>query len=401
MSKDKYRDYARTPYLVVSEEKSPRKDVYGSIDEHVVRQAQLMRGADDSDTVFVGMHPIGSPGYLPAFSHLARRGHHVIACGTRYSQGDASLQIENTLLDLAACVRDARERLGYQRIILVGWSGGGALAAGYQAEAEQRTITRTAAGEPTLLADTELIAADGLVMMAAHRSRHHLLTDFLDPSILDEDKPQERDPALDIYNSANPERPPYSLAFIKNYRDAQLARNRRITQRVLTTLEELRAQGKPDDERCFVVHGTMADLRWVDPTIDPNDRIPGTSYLGDPRAANDGTAGLARFSSLRGWLSQWSFDHAQVDAVECAPRITVPSLVLVNSKDDACPPRHSRDFFRNLGASIKETAIVEGANHYFSGPGGRQHMDTAVDQIEGWMSRSGLDDPSLAPASAV
>ena len=34
--------------------------------------------------------------------------------------------------------------------------------------------------------------------------------------------------------------------------------------------------GRPDDEFCFVVHGTMADPRWLDPTVDPNDRAPGT-----------------------------------------------------------------------------------------------------------------------------
>ena len=30
----------------------------------------------------------------------------------------------------------------------------------------------------------------------------------------------------------------------------------------------------------------MADPRWLDPTVDPNDRTPGTCYLGDPRVVN-------------------------------------------------------------------------------------------------------------------
>ncbi|MCU1649708.1 MAG: hypothetical protein JWQ60_857, partial [Pseudonocardia sp.] len=55
--------YRRSPYLVVSREASVRKDVYGSIDDHVVRQAQLLRGEHDSDTVIVAMHPVGSPAY--------------------------------------------------------------------------------------------------------------------------------------------------------------------------------------------------------------------------------------------------------------------------------------------------------------------------------------------------
>src|SRR5438445_8443031 len=49
--------YRRTPYLVVTREKSERKDVYGSIGDAVARQAQLLRGERDSDTVIVAMHP--------------------------------------------------------------------------------------------------------------------------------------------------------------------------------------------------------------------------------------------------------------------------------------------------------------------------------------------------------
>jgi len=201
-------DYTRTPFLIVHRIASGRKDVYGSIDDNVVVQAQLLRGDEPSDTVVVAMHPIGSPGYLPAFSQLARTGFHVIACATRYSTGDAALQMENVLTDLAACVRDAKERLGYQRVILAGWSGGGSLMAGYQAESEQRVIRLSAAGEPTALTEVELVKPDGLVLMAAHRSRHPLLTDFLDPSILDEDDPDARDPELDLYAADAKHSPP-------------------------------------------------------------------------------------------------------------------------------------------------------------------------------------------------
>lgn len=383
--------YTRTPYLVVSKEAHERKDVYGSIDDSVVRQAQLLRGENDSDTAFVAMHPIGSPGYLPAFSQLARSGFHVVACGTRYTTGDAGLQMENALLDLAACVRDARQRLGYRRIVLVGWSGGGSLMAGYQAEAEHRVITETAAGEPTPLVDTELIAADALVLMAAHRSRHRLLTDFLDPSILDEDRPKDRHPELNLYDPQNPNQPPYSPEYVARYRAAQRERNARITARAVGELAELRGAGRDHDESCFVVHGTMADPRWVDPSVDPNDRRPGWSNLGDPRVANDGPAGLARFCTTRGWLSQWSLDHAQVDAVDAAPRISVPALVVANSADDAVPASHPRDFFAALPDGDKEFHEIVGANHYFSGKGDQlSHLDEAALLVRRWAGERGL-----------
>jgi alpha-beta hydrolase superfamily lysophospholipase len=382
--------YTRTPYLIVHREHQTRKDVYGSVDDTVVVQAQLLRGEAPSSTAVVAMHPIGSPGYLPMFSNLARGGHHVVACATRYPNGDAALQMENVLLDLAACVRDARERLGYDRIVLVGWSGGGSLMATYQAEAEQRTITRTAAGEATPLADAVLLPADGLLLIATHRSRHHLLTDLLDASIVDELDPEKRERDLDLYDPANPNQPPYSADFLDSYRAAQRARNARITAWAKDRLAELQMTGREQDERCFLVHSTMADPRWLDPTVDPNDRRPGWSYLGDPRLANNSAVALGRYTTTRSWLSQWSLTDAQVDAVDAGPRITVPAMVMTASADDACPPSHAEAIFGALGSPDKLRCEVAGANHYFSGADGRQHLAEAGAMIDGWMDSHGF-----------
>jgi alpha-beta hydrolase superfamily lysophospholipase len=374
--------YSRAPYLVVQRDTAKRKDVYGSIGDNVVLHAQLLRGAEDSDTVVVAMHPIGSPGYLPMFSGLARAGFHVIASDTRYSNGDAALLMENVLLDLGAVVRDAKERLGYQRVLLAGWSGGGSLMMGYQGEAEQPRIIQTAAGDYTPLADTELVPADAVMILAAHRSRHYLLTEFLDPSITDESRPDERDPHLSIYDAANPDQPPYSAEFVARYRAAQAARNRRITAYAKARLGELRDSGRDAQEHCFIVYGTMADPRWVDPSVDPNDREPG-SYLGDPRLINDGPSALGRFTTTRSWLSQWSLDDAQVDGVEAAKRVSVPVLILENSADNACPPEHPRAMYAAVPHGDKEFTVVEGANHYYSGQ--REHLDTALGHVARWV----------------
>jgi pimeloyl-ACP methyl ester carboxylesterase len=380
--------YTRTPYLVVQHDNSKRKDVYGSIGDAVVLHAQLLRGDQPSSTCVVAMHPIGSPGYLPMFSGLARAGFHVVASDTRYGNGDAALIMENVLLDLGAVVKDAKERLGYERVILAGWSGGGSLMMGYQAEAEKPVITETGAGEYTALAETQLTEADGVMILAAHRSRHHLLTDFLDASILDESRPDERDPSFSLYSPANPNQPPYSAEFVTAYRDAQRARNRRITTYAQERLADLKAQGRADEEHCFVVQGTMADPRWLDPNVDPNDRGPG-SYLGDPRLVNDGPSGLARYTTTRSWLSQWSFDTAQVDAVDAAARVTVPVLLLENSRDDACPPAHPRAIFEALPGKNKQLTVVEGANHYYSGQ--KEHLESAIGYIDEWLGQNGFD----------
>lgn len=382
--------YSRTPYLVVHREKQPRKDIYGSIDDAIVLQGQIMRGETPSKTAIVVMHPVGSPAYLPIFAHMARAGHHVLACGSRYWNGDAALQMENVLLDLAAVVRDARERQGYEKVVLLGWSGGGSIMAGFQAEAEVRSITASASGEYTALADTDLLPADALMLVASHRSRHHLLTGQLDASIVDEANPDIRDASLDLYDPANPAQPPYDAAFLDRYRAAQLARNRGITAWAKDRLASLKAAGREHEEHCFVVQGTMADPRWLDPAVDANDRRPGWTYLGDPQMVNNSPVALGRYTSLRSWLSQWSFDDAQVDSVDAGARIGVPSLIVTASADDACPPSHTDAMFDALAATDKRKETIAGANHYFSGPDGRAHLDQAVSLMTRWMEERGF-----------
>lgn len=387
MSTDQPTAYTRTPYLVLQRDNAVRKDVYGSIGDNVVLQAQLLRGEQPSDTCIVAMHPIGSPGYMPMFSGLARAGHHVVASATRYSSGDAALIMENVLLDLGAVVKDAKERLGYEKVVLAGWSGGGSLMMGYQAEAEKPAISQTGAGEYTPLADTRLIPADGIMVLAAHRSRHHLLTGFLDASILDESRPDDRDTELSLYSPDNPNQAPYTAEFLETYRAAQIARSRRITAYAQERLADLKASGRENEEHCFVVQGTMADPRFLDLTVDPNDRELG-SYLGDPRIVNDGPSALGCYTTTRSWFSQWSYDTSQVDAVEAATRVTKPALIIENSRDDACPPSHPKAIHEALAGHDKEMAVVEGANHYYGGQ--KEHLRMAIGHIDRWMERNGF-----------
>lgn len=386
--------YRRMPYLVVSQEHSVRKDVYGSIEDNIVRQAQLLRGDDDSDTVIIAMHPIGSPAYLPLFSELARTGLHVIGCGNRYTTGDSALQMENVLLDLAACVRDARERLGYRNVVLAGWSGGGSPMMGYQAEAEKPTITLTAAGEPTPLSETALPPADAVMLLAAPRSRHRLLTDFLDASITNELEPERgRDVDFDLYRPDNANQPPYSAEFLSAYRARQRARSRKITEFAQNRLADLRTAGRPHDEHAFVVYGTMADPRWLDPTIEPNGRTPRWSYLGDPSVANTSPGALMRFTTTRSWLSQWSLDTAQIDAADAAPRVSKPVLILVNGRDDAVPTSHQKQVFDAIEHGDKELIELPDANHYFSGQGQKSHLAVAAGVVHDWLVRHALINP--------
>ena len=366
--------YDRVPYLVAFGNDSGVRDVYGGLAQIVVLECYLLRPEHPADTVLVFMHPIGGGAYLPMVNALARAGHHVIYAGSRFRGTDSALVMEKVVEDLGRVIDDAKNRLGYSKVVLAGWSGGGSLSLYYQQQA----------------AALNLPSADGIMLLAAHISRHGTLTEWLDASILDESDPTRRDPELDLYNPDNPNQPPYTAEFLQRYRQAQIARNRRITLWVKEKLTELEAKGAGDEEFCFVVHGTMADPRWLDPTVDPNDREPGTCYLGDPRVVNNSPIGLARFCSLRSWLSQWSYDDARGDGLACGRDIAVPTLVIGNLADDACTPSHTRRLFEAIGHPDKQMHEITGANHYYSGPDQREPLQQAVGVVTDWLERHGF-----------
>lgn len=381
--------YQRIPYGIYFTEASPRKDTYGGAVGGVFLECMQLRPERDSKTAILFSHPIGGGAYLPMVSALARAGHHVLYANTRYRGNDSALIMENCVLDLSAAIRHAREELGYETILLGGWSGGGSLALYLQAEAEDPRVRSTPSGESPDLTASDVQRADGILLLAAHVSRATTLTEWLDASIHDESRPFERDPELNLYDPANPNQPPYDEAFLKRYRAAQEARNRRITSWVKTELEELRAKGRGDHERAFVVHGTMADPRWLDPTVDPNQRRERWCYLGDPEIVNDGPVGLARFCTLRSWLSQWSLEDSHADGPACAARISVPTLVIGNLADDACTPSHTHRLYEAIGHQHKRLHEIEGATHYYMGQ--PEQLAEAVGWCTAWLADCGFD----------
>ena len=387
--------YDRIPYLVAYKNDSGVRDVYGGLADIVVLECYHLKPETPSETVVVFMHPIGGGAYLPMVHALARAGHHVVYANSRFRGTDSSLTMEKVVQDLGAVIADAKNRLGYDKVVLAGWSGGGSLSLYYQQQAQHPTVTSSPAGDGPDLTKLGLIPADGVMLLAAHISRHGTLTEWLDASILDESDPSKRDPELDLYNPDNPHQPPYSAEFLERYRQAQIDRNRRITRWVKDKLAEIEAGGRGSsnnsgEEYCFVVHGTMADPRWLDPTVDPNDRAPGTCYLGDPKVVNNSPVGLGRFCSLRSWLSQWSYDDAHGDGLACGRDVAVPTLVIGNLADDACTPSHTRRLFDAIGHPDKEIHEIPDANHYYTGPAQRETLRKAVSLITDWLARHDL-----------
>lgn len=379
----------REPYALAFEEKQGFKDVYGGASGRVFVECMRIRPQEGHATsVIVFSHPVGGGSFLPLVTALAAAGRHVIYCNPRYRGNDSALIMEKCLVDLGACIKDLKKRFGYEKVILGGWSGGGSLSLFYQDQAVRPTITHTPAGDEVNLKEAGLEPADAVMLLAAHISRNVTLTEWMDPSILDETKPYERARELNIYDPACPYKPPYDAAFVAEFRAAQIARNRRITERVKRELVQLKAAGQPNAERPFVVAGTMCDVRWTDPSQDPSDRTPYTCYLGEPRVANDGPVGLARFTTLRSWLSQWSYDDSNAHGERNAANVTCPALVLNNTADLACTPSHAQRLFAALGSKDKELKHVAGADHYYiERP---NLLPEAVGVVEGWLTAHGF-----------
>lgn len=339
------------------------------------------------DTVYLLMHPSSTLQLLPLPTALAQAGCSVLCMGSRYAKNDSALIYEKVALDLGASVRHAREVLGFRHVVLLGWSGGGSLALFYQSQALQPTITHTPAGDPVDLTAAQLMPADGVILEAAHQSRALCLGDWIDPSVTDESNPDRRNTRFDLYSPDCPFRPPYPEDWLAEYRAEQQARLLRITARVLETLETFRRRGGLEMERGFVTHRTMAEPRFLDGSIDPNDRPIGRCYLGVPETVNNGPVGLARFSTLRSWLSQWSIEHSRADGVSCARKITTPLLAVEHSADDAVPQPDTTLMYEACASQDKRFHCIQGANHYFKGQ--PDHLQTSVGLITSWSNQRG------------
>lgn len=381
----------REPYGLVFREQADFKDTYGGDEGAVFLECMRIRPEDrDAKTAIVFSHPIGGGAFLPIMGALAGAGHHVIYANTRFRGNDTALLMEKTVLDLGAAIRDLRQRFGYERVVLGGWSGGGSQALFYQEQAEHPSVTETPAGDPLDLTAADLVPGDAIFLVAAHVSRARTLTEWLDASILDETDPTRRDRELDLYDPANPHQPPYGAAFLERYHAAQVARSRRITAWVEEQLAALRAAGRTREERGFVVHGTMAAPCFLDPAVDPNEREPGRCYLGEPQIVNMSPVGLARFTTLRSWLSQWSLDRSNADGMRNGGHTSVPTLVVGNGADDACTPSHTQRLYDAIPHDRKERHTIPGAKHYYTGQ--REELAKCVGIYSDWLARTGLAD---------
>jgi len=309
--------------------------------------------------------------------YLAERGFGFLGWNTRFRGNEAYFLLDHALAEIAVGVQWLRDQ-GVERVVLLGNSGGGSLMAAYHSQSKG-PIVRPARDRTVIPAASSLPPGDLFVFLAAHPGRPEVLTDWMDPSVVDESDIASTDPALDPFN---PDNVPFTAEFVERYRAAQRERNARITAWCHAELDRLPGVGRSD--RLFTMYRTWADLRMIDGTIDPSNRTTPWCYLGEPAKANAGVFGIGTVSTCRTWLNMWSLTDSDCRAELHLQRLDLPTLLVQPDADNGVFPSQADAIFSMIAAADKEYVTLPG-DHYFQQPAGAR--DVVADTVAEWVHR--------------
>jgi hypothetical protein len=128
---------------------------------------------------------------------------------------------------------------------------------------------------------------------------------------------------------------------------------------------------------------TWADLRMIDPTLDPSNRKPNWCYGGVPQRVNSGVFGIGSLSTCRTWLNMWSLTDSDCSATQHLARLDLPTLLIHADADCGVFPSQAHDIFEGIAATDKEFVAVAG-DHYFVQP--NDARDRVADLVADWVS---------------
>jgi len=411
----------RLPFAFASLDPRVRRDVvYLEASDTAQTFGILYRPPDrEPRTVVYLMHPRGEFTRHYVVPGLTARGYAVFGQNSRYLNNDTDMVHERILLDIAAGMRWLRGQ-GFERVVLLGNSGGGSLLAFYQSQASRlpgERLASTPSGEPIDLASEQMPPGDLYIAVAAHLGEGRFMLNVLDPSVTNESDPASYDPRWDMYNPDNgyrpfPEASSYDPAWLAEYRQRQRERSLRldaIAREYLAEHAYFRGELRSDRYaalpaatrslvarrarlgRYMVIYRTLANPAYLDPSIDPSRRPLGSIFSpGDPIIGNYGYGGLARVMTPRGWLSTWSGTSSQADLPETIAHVKVPTLIVFADGDCDIFPAEQQEILEKSGAVDKSLVTLEWADHYLNpvGEEGRRLPDPRerlLDLIVPWI----------------
>lgn len=411
----------RLPFAFASLDPRIRRDVvYLEASDTAQTFGILYRPPDrEPRTVVYLMHPRGEFTRHYVVPGLTARGYAVFGQNSRYLNNDTDMVHERILLDIAAGMRWLRGQ-GFERVVLLGNSGGGSLLAFYQSQASRlpgERLASTPSGEPIDLASEQMPPGDLYIAVAAHLGEGRFMLNVLDPSVTNESDPASYDPRWDMYNPDNGYRPfpdasSYDPAWLAEYRQRQRERSLRldaIAREYLAEHAYFRGELRSDRYaalpaatrslvarrarlgRYMVIYRTLANPAYLDPSIDPSRRPLGSIFSpGDPIIGNYGYGGLARVMTPRGWLSTWSGTSSQADLPETIAHVKVPTLIVFADGDCDIFPAEQQEILEKSGAADKSLVTLEWADHYLNpvGEEGRRLPDPRerlLDLIVPWI----------------
>ncbi len=385
----------RLPFAFAEIDPAIRRElVYLEASDTAQSFAVLYRPASVQPTTAVFlMHPRADFQRHYVAPGLVANGYAVFCANSRYLNSDIDMVHERILLDIAAGMRWL-EAAGFERIVLLGNSGGGSLLGFYQSQAllpPGERLKVTPSGEAIPLASEQMPAGDLYIAVAAHQGQGRFMLNVLDPSLTVEGDADSYDPKWDMYKPANgyrpfPESSTYDRAWLAAYRELQHERNLRldaIARAWLAEHEYFRGQLRspeysnmpPEAQglaarrgrlmRYMTIYRTLANPAYLDPTLDPSSRPLGSIFSpGDPIIGNYGPGGLARVMTPRGWLSTWSSTSSNADLTKTIRGITTPTLIVYADGDCDIFPSEQQELIENAGATDKELRTLPWADHY-------------------------------------
>ena len=343
------------------------------------------------------MHRTSNFMHALACTELSARGFAVLCMNPRSDNNEAAVRFETIPLDVKAGVEFLKKQPGITRVVLWGWSGGGATMTLYQSVAEHGPSVCQGPGKLVPCGNdlAGLPRADGLILVDAHPGNPVNALRSLNPAVTDERRPERLDPSLDPFSAKNGYRPDgasvYSDAFRKAYFKGQADRMNRLIAAALDQQARMRAGTAlyKDDDAFVIPKGVGGRLMQLDPGIHHSTQRPARLLKNDgsivtqivesvrrasPQLAaqnatfEDGThfltvASFLSANAIRATDSMDGIDHCSSNnSPPChLPRIQAPLLVAAMGGHYFV--RDNEIHYEVAASPDKDFIVVEGAEH--------------------------------------